>query len=391
MKTKSGILIGILALALVGLGYGGYFYYQNLRGVGPAFQEPPDDITKLINTTGMPLILPEGFGIEIFVENLPNARALIFDADGNAWLSQRQTGTIAKLTVEDGKVVDRTAVLSGLDNPHGLAFDPDDLDLLYFATENGLWNYRVGQDQAPRLLERFPTGGGHVTRTIGFGPDGRLYVTIGSSCNVCVESSPQRAAMWVYDPADQSFESYATGLRNSVFFVWKGDELWATDNGRDLIGDDIPPDEVNRIEAGKFYGWPYCYGQKVHDTRFDSSASAANRCANSEPAVIDLQAHSAALGLDFIPDDADWPTDWRGDLIVAYHGSWNRTDPTGYKLVRHDFDDGEYVGVTDFITGWLQGDGALGRPVAVVFHGQSLYVTDDHAGVIYRINAASDE
>jgi glucose/arabinose dehydrogenase len=231
-----------------------------------------------------------------------------------------------------------------------------------------------------------PSGGEHVTRTIGFGPDKKLYVAIGSTCNACNESNSLRAAISVMNKDGSDLHPYATGLRNSVFFTWHNNQLWATDNGRDFLGDNVPPDDVNVIESGKFYGWPNCYGQKIQDKKVDASATAAAKCKNSTAPVIEIPAHSAPLGLSFVPDTADWPADWRGNLLVAYHGSWNRSVPTGYKVVRYRFDSqGHPQPAQDFISGWLVSGGAVGRPVDLVFHDQALYITDDKAGVIYRV------
>ena len=180
--------------------------------------------------------------------------------------------------------------------------------------------------------------------------------------------------------------------------------MWATEMGRDLLGDDIPPDEINIIEEGKNYGWPNCYGKNIHDDNFDKNTYIRNPC--MEPfetgSHVDLQAHSAPLGLAFVPEwgidsnmcfegleaacGGGFPDEYWNDLIVAYHGSWNRTNPTGYKLVRVKMDDyGNSIGVEDFITGWLGPKGVLGRPVDVKFHNGALYVSDDKAGVIYKI------
>jgi glucose/arabinose dehydrogenase len=165
--------------------------------------------------------------------------------------------------------------------------------------------------------------------------------------------------------------------------------MWATDMGRDLIGDDIPPDEINIIEDGRFYGWPYCYGQMIWDRQFDSSQEAEDRCEKSAASRVDLQAHSAPLGLRFIPES--WGNEYKGDLLVAFHGSWNRTTPTGYKVVRIKLDkSGNLEGVEDFITGWLGGaqgaSGAHGRPVDIIFDAAGVgYISDDKAGVLYRL------
>lgn len=370
----------------VGLVYGGIFYWHNFRGVGPALKRPPVKIATVINTTGMPLKLPPGWKISIFAENLPGVRVMAFGPDGDLWVSQPGAGQVTQLTVKEGRVTHQIPVWQHLDRPHGLAFDPSNPSVLYVAEESKVEKFLIDSEAGPQLVKTLPPGGEHVTRTIGFGPDGKLYVAIGSTCNACKEKDSHRAAISTMNKDGTAYKVFASGLRNSVFFVWHGGQLWATDNGRDYLGDNLPPDDVNVIAAGDDYGWPYCYGHQVQDTSVDRSSAAAARCRASVPSTIELPAHSAPLGLDFVPDTNDWPADWRGNLIVAFHGSWNRTKPTGYKLVRVPFSSsGQPKPAEDFITGWLTGQGAIGRPVDVVFHDQSLYVSDDKAGVIYKI------
>ncbi|MBI2984564.1 MAG: PQQ-dependent sugar dehydrogenase [Candidatus Kerfeldbacteria bacterium] len=384
MKKKIVIVTVVVTLILAGVG--GYYYWRYFRGVGPSIKLPPQDITKVINTTGMPLTLPAGFRIDIVAKGLDGARVLRFDAGGQLWVSQPKLGQVTRLTLQDGRESARQAVIQGLSKPHGLAFHRDRPHDLYVAAENAIWKYEIGSNVPPRKLIDLPVGGNHTSRTIGFGPDHRLYVAIGSTCNVCLESDPHRAAIWTMERDGSDFRLFASGLRNTVFFTWHEGQLWGTDMGRDFLGDDLPPDEINIIEAGKFYGWPFCYGQNVHDRRFDGSAAAAARCVSAGPSRVDIPAHSAPLGLAFVPPGFGH-TDWVGDLLIAYHGSWNRTAPTGYKLVRYDVDQQQ---IADFATGWLTPDGALGRPVDLVFHGPALYVSDDKAGVIYRLTFQVD-
>jgi glucose/arabinose dehydrogenase len=172
-------------------------------------------------------------------------------------------------------------------------------------------------------------------------------------------------------------------LRNSVGLTWepvKG-EMWASDNGRDWLGDNLPPDEINIVKEGKDYGWPYCYGDRIPDPKFNDR----RRCRNTVAPMVELQAHSAPLGLTFYDGDL-FPEEFKGDLFVAYHGSWNRSVPTGYKLVRIRIRDGQPEGIEDFATGWLQGTEVLGRPVDVLVGPDgSLYVSDDRRGIIYKI------
>lgn len=415
MKNKKVIvslsLFSIVMLVMLT----GVFYWKNLRGVGPVIKPPAGDIVKELepgkNLTDLPLKLPDGFSISIFAKNLPGARVMEFDDFGNMWVSQTSEGQISLLYVKDGRVYEQGAVLKDLRKPHGLVFDKEFKTLLYFAEEDKISQLPTYSDGGPEKIADLPTkGGGHFTRTLGIGPDKRLYVSIGSSCNVCNEEDERRAKIYSLKGDGSDFKMFAKGLRNSVFFTWHPDtgKMWATEMGRDLLGDNIPPDEINIIEEGKNYGWPICYGKNIHDTDFDKNTYIRNPC--MEPfetaSHVDLQAHSAPLGLAFVPEwgegsnkcvegleaacSGGFPDEYWNDLIVAYHGSWNRSEPTGYKLVRINFDEnGNYIDTQDFITGWLKdtssGKSALGRPVDVKFYNNALYISDDKAGVIYKI------
>ena len=433
MIYKKGIIWGlvIVVVALVAV-QAGTFYWNNLRGAGPAILPPVGDIVKDLetpstssqptpsatagmapqvkNNTQYPLKLPDGFSISIFAKDLPGARVIEFDTFGNMWVSQTSQGVISELEVQDGNVIQQDVVFKNLRKPHGLAFHPEQRTLLYVAEE-----HRVSKTSTVHTGGGFikiidlPYGEGHFTRTLTFGPDKRLYVSIGSSCNVCIESDNRRAKIFSASDDGSNFQEFARGLRNAVFLTWQPGtkNMWVTEMGRDLLGDDLPPDEINMIpikaetnsglsvadqNPTQNFGWPNCYGKNVHDTDFDHNTYIRNPCMDpfEIPSYVDMQAHSAPLGLGFTPDS--WPAEYRDDLIVAYHGSWNRTKPTGYKLVRMKLDSsGNYTGTEDFITGWYvpgsgKGpEGALGRPVDVKFHNGALYVSDDKAGVIYKI------
>ena len=215
-----------------------------------------------------------------------------------------------------------------------------------------------------------------------------MLLSIGSSCDVCIETDPMRAA--VYEIGFNGHpQPFATGLRNSVFLTQKDGQVWATEMGRDFLGDDLPPDEINIIQEGKNYGWPNCYGKNIHDTVFDKNTYIRNPC--MEPfetqSLIDLPAHSAPLGLAFVPSGKGWPKEYEGNLLVAYHGSWNRTVPTGYAIRRFVLDGKKNVlKDEDFVSGWLTEKGVLGRPVDLKFASDGmLYVSDDRAGLVYRI------
>lgn len=392
----------ITVIVLLGLGiYGGWFIFQNIRGARPAFgpvlrvpsvspaSGGPDQ--EVANTTGLPLTIPPGIAVSYFANNLSAPRVLAWDPQGVLLASIPSQSKVVALpdADNDGAADNTVTVVDGLTLPHGIAFQDG---LLYVAETNQVASYaydpKTMKASSKKKLFDLPAGGNHFSRTIGFGPDGKLYVSIGSSCNVCLEKDPRRAKIYVSNPDGSDFREYASGLRNSVFFVWHAQtkEMWATDMGRDLLGDNLPPEEVNIVKEGGFYGWPYCYSNRVHDRTFDASDEAKKKCEGSVAPHITFQAHSAPLGLAFIPDS--WPSDYRGDLLVSYHGSWNRSQPTGYKIARFNLDaDRKSTQESDFITGFLQGDGALGRPVDLLFDADGvLYVSDDKAGAIYRVS-----
>lgn len=353
-------------------------YDQQLRGVLPAEKNPPADIAMEIQEESrVPLHLPEGFSVSIFAKDLVSPRVLLRDPGGNILVSIPSKGKVVALpdADRDGQADDVITVIDELNRPHGLAFFDD---TLYIAETDGVATYDYDQVTLKATKKRkivdLPGGGNHFTRTIGIGPDGKLYISVGSSCNVCVEKDWRRAKILVADPDGKNLKEFASGLRNSVFFTWhpQTKEMWASEMGRDLLGDDIPPDEINIIKDGGNYGWPDCYGKNIQDKTFSKKI-----CDQAQPSTIDLQAHSAPLGLAF----------YQGDILVSYHGSWNRPEPTGYKIVRIKLDDqGKYLGTEDFITGWLTDEGVPGRPADILMNPDgTMYVSDDKAGVIYRI------
>jgi glucose/arabinose dehydrogenase len=285
-------------------------------------------------------------------------------------------------------------VLEGLDRPHGLAFGPGEHPQLYVAetTEVAVFDYDPQTLKATnkKKIIDLPKGGRHFTRTLLFRPpphEDQLLISVGSDCNVCEEKDWRYAKILVADADGRNLKTFASGLRNSVFLAAHPltGLIWATEMGRDYLGDNLPPDEINLIMEGQNYGWPYCYGKRVHDDRFDPEDRKRDFCQDTIPSYIDIPAHSAPLGLAFFP--TSWSQEWRYDLLVAYHGSWNRTVPTGYKVVRVKLDyEGNYQGVEDFITGWLTPQGALGRPVDIlIMDDGEIYISDDKAGVIYRV------
>jgi glucose/arabinose dehydrogenase len=402
MKTLITIVKVCVIILILGLVAAGIIFWPQLKGVIPAIQRPVGDITELIeeknaseagqNNTDYPLTLPDGFDISVAAKGLNGVRVMAFDDRGNLWVSQTSEGVVTRLRVNTstGDFDLKEDVFTGLRKPHGLAFDYRDYSKLYIAEEHRVVVADLSAGSVIQKIADLPTeGGGHSTRTIEFGPDGRLYVSIGSSCNVCNESDERRSAIYSMNADGSDFKQFARGLRNAVFFDWSyvDGRMWATEMGRDFLGNNSPPDELNVIQEGANYGWPYCYGKNVRDTNFGGTQG-DNPCVEPAfmPSTVDLQAHSAPLGLAFVPEEG-WPEDMWYNLIVAYHGSWNRTEPTGYKLVKIKLDaQGNYSGTEDFITGWLTPDGVLGRPVDVLIQpGGVMYVSDDKAGVVYKI------
>lgn len=346
------------------------------------------------------LNLPVGFRIDVFADNLggsmvsypgtnPGPRMMLLK-DDVLFVSVIRQGKVAALPDKnrDKKADEAITFIDGLNNPHGIDYHNG---WFYIAEENRVTrvkdsdsNLLADMDTLEVLIDDLPTGG-HFTRTLKV-HNNSLYISTGSSCNACYEQDERRAAITRCNLDGSDCRVIAKGLRNAVGFVFHPltGKMYATDNGRDWLGDDLPPDEINLVEEGGNYGWPLCYGKNIHDTDFDKNVYVRNPCMEplEMPSLIDLQAHSAPLGLAFYYGDS-FPEKYRGDLFVAFHGSWNRREPTGYKIVSIDMDTLE---VRDFATSWLQGSIVLGRPVdIVVANDGSLFVSDDNAGKIYRI------
>lgn len=341
------------------------------------------------------LSLPEGFGIDVFAGSLggsqisypgtnPGARMMLLK-DDVLFVTITGEGRVVALPDKNGnkKADEAITFIDNLNNPHGIDYYNG---WFYIAEENRVIRVKdsdgdlIADGNAEVLINDLPAGG-HFTRTIKI-HNNSLYVSTGSSCNVCYEKDKRRAAIIRCNIYGKECKIFARGLRNAVGFVFHPvtGKMYATENGRDWLGDDLPPDEMNLVEEGKNYGWPLCYGKNIHDTDFDKNTS--DPCIDKAPSLIDMQAHSAPLGLAFYDGDS-FPQEYRGDLFVAYHGSWNRREPTGYKIVSIDMNT---FTVKDFATGWLAGSNVLGRPVdIIVAEDGSLFVSDDNAGKIYRI------
>ncbi len=357
--------------------------------LSPQTLQVPDSLRQGTFAVDHSLNLPSGFAISLFAAGLNSPRIILTGPDGNLWVTERGAGRV-QVYAPQGEAAtppQPQTFASGLNAPHGLAFHDG---YLYVAETTDVVRFPVKGTQAggpaEKIIPNIPYQGDHSTRTLLFLPDGRLLLSIGSSCNVCREADPHFAAVWVYNADGSNGRVYASGLRNAVGLALAPgtQQPWFTVNGRDNLGDNVPPDMIGRLVDGAFYGFPDCYGQQQVDAQFGGDPA---KCKQMQVPELLVQAHSAPLGLTFVPPQG-WPAPYGGDVIVAYHGSFNRSVPTGYKLVRVPMANGEPSGpVTDFVTGWLQSNvQAWGRPVApVVGTDGALYVTDDHAGAIYRI------
>jgi glucose/arabinose dehydrogenase len=329
------------------------------------------------------LRVPSGFKIAVFAENLQGVRYMVLGPDNAIYASQPASGLIVKVTDRNNDGVADTAatVARGLSGPFGIAFRGD---TMYVAETRQVVRFDPGKTEPVTVISGIPAGG-HVTRTILFGPDGKLYLSVGSSCNLCDERDSLRAAVSVFNRDGSGGRIFAKGLRNTVGMAFNptSGELWGNNNDRDNLGDDLPPEHVNIIKDGRFYGWPQCYLPGKPNPEYGSAD-----CSQVEPPAITVQAHSAPLGLAFYTG-TQFPADYRGDAFMTLHGSWNRSVPTGAKVVRVQVDSvgRRATGVDDFITGWQRPDGSRwGRPVGLlVLPDGSLLVSDDTGGKIWRV------
>lgn len=390
----------ILVLMFVFLGF--YVFQKNIGTVNIPNKASTEEIEKVPSLSGFKV--PDGFSLNIFAKDVPGARVLEIDSRGRILVSQTSEGKIVALrnTDNDPASDEQKVLISGLKKPHGMAFRCESKDkcFLYVAESDTLSRFSYDAD-TPSLgvKEKLMSitssiTDNHFTRSLLFLPppdEDILLISVGSTCNVCNEKDTDHASILSYNIKTGKKEVYAKGLRNSPFMTLDPiyGKVYATEMGRDNLGDDVPPDEINIIGKGKNYGWPICYGKNIHDDNFDKNIYIRNPC--MEPfetsSFVDLQAHSAPLGLAFIPEEG-WPEDYWYNLLVAYHGSWNRSIPTGYKIVRLKMNaKGEYLGTEDFITGWLtESDEKIGRPVDIkILSGGVAYITDDSRGVIYRL------
>jgi glucose/arabinose dehydrogenase len=332
--------------------------------------------------------LPPGFEISIFADGVENARQLALGADGTVFVGSRKAGKVHAVTDPDRDYVANRVYLvdEGLDMPSGLEFRSGSL---YVGALDRILRYddienRLEQPPEPVVVtEALPDKTHHGWKYLRFGPDGLLYVPVGAPCNICDEAGFAQIRRLRADGS--GMEVYAEGVRNSVGLAFHPDtgELWFTDNGRDLLGDDLPGDELNHApRSGLHFGYPYCHQGDSPDPEF----GAGKDCADYTAPALTLGAHVAALGLTFYTG-SQFPEDYRNQLFIAQHGSWNRSQKVGYNLLLVRFDEhGAVSGSEVFASGWLQGQENWGRPSDVLqMPDGSLLVADDQANAIYHI------
>jgi glucose/arabinose dehydrogenase len=339
------------------------------------------------------LTLPAGFTIAVYAEQVPGVRLMTLGPDGDVYATLTEAGRVVRLgdADQDGKADSVATVAEGLNLPHGIAFRGD---TMYVAESHRVVRFDQPAARPTVVVADLPSDGGHFTRTILFQGE-QLFVSVGSSCNICDEQDPRRAAVVRYDLDGTGETLFATGLRNSVGMTLHPEtrEIWATNNDRDNLGDDVPPDRVNILREGGFYGWPQCYLPHQANPEYEASAG---HCAEAIAPAVTLPAHTAPLGLGFYTGGM-FPAEYWGDLFIALHGSWNRTAPIGYEVLRVDMVDGHPSGPPQpFVSGWLESRrmaiGGIagrgwGRPVDVlVLADGSLLITDDEGGRIYRVS-----
>jgi len=334
--------------------------------------------------------LPEGFSITIWADDVPGARSLALGPDGLVFVGQRRSnGAVRALrdTDGDGAADVRYTVASGLNVPNGVAVRDGDL---YIAEIDRILRIRnvaahLEHPLAPEVVfDGLPSDELHGWKFIAFGPDGRLYVPVGAPCNVCRQEDPRYASILRLAADFSGYEVFASGVRNTVGFDWSPNtgELWFTDNGRDLLGDDLPPDELNRAPSpGLHFGFPFCHGDGIADPEFGSGVN----CGAYRAPARALGPHVASLGMRFYTGTL-FPETYRGGIFIAEHGSWNRSAKIGYRVTFVPLDGNNATDYQPFATGWLREGKVSGRPVDVlVMPDGALLVSDDDAGRVYRI------
>lgn len=345
-------------------------------------------------SAGLPLgsiKMPAGFSIAVFAE-VDNARSMVMSPSGTLFVGNKDEDKVYALKDTDGDYVadKKWVIASGMKKPNGVAFRDGDLyvaEVSKISRFPKIESHLSSPGKPVTVYDQYPTEEHHGWKYIAFGPDGKLYVPVGAPCNICEPKEPVYASITRMNPDGSGMEVFASGVRNTVGFTWQpgSDELWFTDNGRDMLGDDVPPCELNTApRAGMHFGYPYCHGGTLKDPEFGSKRP----CSDFTKPTQNLGAHVAPLGLKFYTGSM-FPEAYKGHLFIAEHGSWNRTRKSGYKLSLVKVTGGKSAGYETFASGWLDEatQKVWGRPVDVLLLPDgSMLVSDDFANVIYRIS-----
>jgi glucose/arabinose dehydrogenase len=335
--------------------------------------------------------LPPGFTIGIYAATVPGARSLALGSDGTVYVGSRDEGKVYALPNRNkGKTADAViTIASGLNMPNGVAFRNGSL---YVAEVSRILRYDNIESQLKNppkpvvVSDSFPKDEHHGWKFIRFGPDGLLYIPVGAPCNICEKKDPRYSSILRMKPDGSNLEIFAHGVRNTVGFDWdpRTKDLWFSDNGRDWLGENLPPDELNHApRKGMDFGFPYCYGDNIPDPQFADKG----KCTAAVPPAQKLGAHVAALGIRFYTGNM-FPQQYRNQIFIAEHGSWNRKVPNGYRISLVRLENNRPIRYEVFAEGWLQGKRRVwGRPVdLLVMADGALLVSDDKAGIVYRIS-----
>ncbi|WP_375448082.1 PQQ-dependent sugar dehydrogenase [uncultured Fibrella sp.] len=344
------------------------------------------------------LRVPAGFTIAKFADSLGKPRQLAVSAAGNVYVTDREAGTVTLLrdTNGDGKA-DRKQVVATIKSVHGITINNG---TMYLATIKEVFRAPINSDgtlgSLQQLINNLPDAGQHPNRTLAIGPDGLLYITVGSTCNACAEPNPEHATMLRANADGSNRTIFAKGLRNTIGFGWhpQTNELYGFDHGIDWLGDEQQKEELNLIKQGAFYGWPYIYGDGNYNPhpRPMGDTTYAQILARTTLPSLSYEAHAAPLAMVFYTNttgSSSFPADYINDAFVTMRGSWNRTKPSGYNVVRVHFENGKPTRIDDFVTGFLvdNNQSQFGRPVGIItLPDGSLLFSEDNNGVIYRVS-----
>lgn len=366
---------------------------------------PPKEVTTITHTTNYPehldflpemvdlLTVPKGWSVSVAASGLGKPRMLCLGQNGELYITRRDAGDVLMLKDTDGDhTFDQVkTVAAEFKGVHGITLKDG---WLYLCNNNELRRYKLNPDGTlatkEMLFKDMPSAGQHPNRTMEFGPDGMLYISIGTLCNECKESDREAATIVQVDPVTWKRKIFASGLRNTIGFDFNRvtKELWGADNGGDAKGDNWPPEEINHIKMGANYGYPFAYGKReVDDSREDPAGNSKKEWVKTtEPSVLELQAHMAPIGFRFFGTGSNIPPGYSGDALVCLHGSWNRSKAVGFKVQRINFENGRAVSADDFLSGFLKGKTRFGRPAGIAITDAGVvYISDDANGVLYCV------